>query len=100
MEYLHKNLKVNGYTVLESIRCKEFPKYDSRIFKIADAVIINGEGTMHHDAPLAKWYLDLILKAHHLKKKIFLINMVWQEMTLSKTLKKNSSRVLCFGTRY
>ena len=88
MEYLHKNLKVNGYTVLESIRCKEFPKYDSRIFKIADAVIINGEGTMHHDAPLAKWYLDLILKAHHLKKKIFLINMVWQEMTLSQTLKK------------
>ena len=88
MEYLHHDLKKNGYTVLESVRCAEFPDYDSRILKVADAVIINGEGTMHHDAPLAKWYLDLILKAHCLKKKIFLINTVWQEMTLSKTLKK------------
>jgi len=43
---------------------------------------------MHHDRPLAKWYLDLISKAYFLKKKIFLINTVWQEMTLSKTLKK------------
>ena len=88
MRYLHRDLKKNGYTVLESVKCAEFPEYDSRILKVADAVIINGEGTMHHDAPLAKWYLDLISKAYFLKKKIFLINTVWQEMTLSKTLKK------------
>jgi len=88
MEYLLRDLKVNGYTVLQSVKCKEFPDYDPRVLKVADAVIINGEGTMHHDAPLAKWYLDLISKAYYLKKKIFLINMVWQEMTLSRKLKK------------
>ena len=88
MRYLHSDLKKNGYTILESVKCQEFPEYDPRILKIADAVIINGEGTMHHDAPLAKWYLDLISKAYSLKKKIFLINTVWQEMTLSKALKK------------
>ena len=72
MEYLHQEIKTHGL-LLESVKCAEFPEYDSRILKVADAVIINGEGTMHHDAPLAKWYLDLISKAYFLKKKIFLI---------------------------
>jgi len=87
MKYLHRNIKKN-YTLLESVKCKEFPEYNPKNLKNADVVIINGEGTMHHDAPLAQWYLDLILKAHYLKKKIFLINTVWQAMTLSTALRK------------
>ena len=87
MEYLHQEIKTHGL-LLESVKSKEFPEYCDKKFKIADTIIINGEGTMHHDAPLAKWYLDLISKAYSFNKKIFLINTVWQEMTLTDMLKK------------
>ena len=87
MHYLHQQINKN-HTLLESVKCQEPPIYNPDNLVNADAVIINGEGTMHHDAPLARWYLDLILKVASLKKKIFLINTVWQEMTLSSHLIK------------
>ena len=88
MDYLHNDLKENGYVILESVKNGEFPQYSEKNFKDAEAIVINGEGTMHHDRPLAKWYLELISKAYSLEKKIFLINTVWQQLTLSKELKK------------
>tara|TARA_R100000687_G_C6415131_1_gene148276 strand:- start:91 stop:1011 length:921 start_codon:yes stop_codon:yes gene_type:complete len=88
MDYLHNDLKENGHIILESVKNGEFPQYSEKNFKDAEAIVINGEGTMHHDRPLAKWYLELISKAYSLEKKIFLINTVWQQMTLSKELKK------------
>lgn len=61
-------------------------QYQEKNFNRADAIIINGEGTMHHNAPLACQYLNLILEAEAAKKKIFLINTVWQDMYLSTPL--------------
>lgn len=55
-----------------------------------DALVINGEGTMHDDAKKAKYLINL---AHEIKKikkiKIFLINTVWNNNSdeLTKKLK-------------
>lgn len=46
---------------------------------LSDAVVVNGEGTMHHDRPMA---IDLVAAAEYarsLGKQSFLINSVWQD---------------------
>ena len=86
MHMLHEDLESNGVIVLSSVKSMEHFRYNERNFDRAEAIIINGEGTMHHNAPLACQYLDLILKAASSNKKIFLINTVWQDMFLSDQL--------------
>lgn len=44
-----------------------------------DAVIINGEGTLHHDASFAISLMKDAQLAKHLGKRVYLINCVWQE---------------------
>jgi len=43
-----------------------------------DVVIINGEGTMHHDAAAAKAIMEAALIAADLGRPVALINTVWQ----------------------
>jgi hypothetical protein len=86
MHILHEDLESNGVIILSSVKSMEHFHYNERNFDKARAIIINGEGTMHHNAPLACQYLDLILKAASSNKKIFLINTVWQDMFLSSEL--------------
>jgi polysaccharide pyruvyl transferase WcaK-like protein len=46
--------------------------------KKVDVVIINGEGTMHHDSAGALMLKDAGLFAHKCRKPVFLINSVWE----------------------
>ncbi|MBP1626350.1 MAG: Polysaccharide pyruvyl transferase [Holophagaceae bacterium] len=52
----------------------------------ADIVIINGEGTMHHDQPSAQSLAEAGILAHQMGKPLALINTVWEQNSLVNTL--------------
>ena len=89
MEYLHNDLSSNGHHVLAYVggntdRLPNDPSY----YENADAVIINGEGTMHHDRPLPHSLLNVLRNAKKKGMKTALINTVWQSMTLDTEMKE------------
>jgi polysaccharide pyruvyl transferase WcaK-like protein len=88
MEYLHKNLTDNGHTILNSITGNRdmLPNVEMQ-FMEADMILVNGEGTMHHDAPAAQQLLAILRNAKVLGKKTALINTVWQSMTINDEIK-------------
>lgn len=47
-------------------------------FKDFDVVIVNGEGTMHHNAKAADHLLDQLIEAKHYGCRTLLVNTVWQ----------------------
>jgi hypothetical protein len=48
-------------------------------FDEADVILINGEGTIHHSSPRAQFLLNLILRAKQAKKKVLLVNALFQQ---------------------
>jgi len=46
----------------------------------ADTLVVNGEGTFHHDAPASKRIIEALLQNRGVAKVVFL-NGVWQNMT-------------------
>lgn len=49
-----------------------------RDFAAADVVLINGEGTLHHDRPYALYLLGLGQKALAMGKLVYLVNATWE----------------------
>lgn len=49
-----------------------------REFEAADAVLINGEGTLHHDRPYALYLLGLGQQAVAMGKPVYLVNSTWE----------------------
>src|SRR5690606_39820535 len=45
----------------------------------ADTIIINGEGTIHHDQPYARYLLKTGCELAQQGKAVYLINSTWQE---------------------
>jgi hypothetical protein len=43
-------------------------------------VILNGEGTMHHDQPAALAWLEVLARAQNKGIETWLVNSIWQEM--------------------
>lgn len=88
MEYLHKDVQNCGHQLLASVKGNKDRVEDvQNYFMEADAVIVNGEGTMHHDKPVPHQLLQVIRNAKVLGKKTALINTVWQSMTLDDEMK-------------
>lgn len=56
----------------------ESPEFLSAL-EAAEVVIVNGEGTMHHDAPGAKALARAVAAAHRAGKRTALLNAVWQD---------------------
>jgi hypothetical protein len=52
---------------------------DSLQFNEADTIIINGEGTIHHSSPRAQTLLNLILRAKEARKRVLLVNALFQQ---------------------
>jgi polysaccharide pyruvyl transferase WcaK-like protein len=50
-----------------------------RAMEGADLIVVNGEGTIHHDRPAGEWLLAAGRHAQLLGKKAVLINMTWHE---------------------
>ena len=89
MEYLHKDVQSCGHEILASVKGnKDRVDEVNNHFLQADAVIINGEGTMHHDRPVPHQLLQILRNAKQLGKKTALINTVWQSMTLDDEMKE------------
>jgi len=57
---------------------KREPLIDEAIVERSDIIVINGEGSVHHDQPMAVFLMDFI--ARHRHKKVCLINTLWQHM--------------------
>ena len=47
--------------------------------RTADTIIINGEGTIHHDQPYARYLLKTGNALARLGKSVYLVNSTWQE---------------------
>lgn len=59
--------KVNSYS------------YDEDIFEECDAVLVNGEGTIHHSAPPGNFLMEVLRTAQKKKKRTYLINTIFQQ---------------------
>jgi polysaccharide pyruvyl transferase WcaK-like protein len=88
MEYLHKDLRKCGHEIITSVMGNKDVLTDAFPYiEQADAVIVNGEGTMHHDRPVPHQLLNTIRNAKKMGKKTALVNTVWQSMTLDDEMK-------------
>lgn len=87
MEYLHKDLIKHGHEILASVRGNGDQVQVDESFMEADLVIVNGEGTMHHDRPVPHQLLQILRNAKVMGKKTALINTVWQSMTIDDEMK-------------
>lgn len=86
MRVLLTHADMSGLDVIETVYgntwllSKSYPIFDHASLSQADVIILNGEGTMHDDARLAKYYLDCIFK-YKGTRKFALINSLWQRMS-------------------
>lgn len=89
MQYIHHDIRKGGHILTESVfgNCQDI-NYNQSNFDDADLVIVNGEGTMHHDKKTALDLIDMLSYAQREGKKTMLINTVWQEMTPSPSVVK------------
>lgn len=80
MDNIHSALTDYGHvcagTLGLGLGVKELRK--KKAFSKADFVVINGEGSLHHDSVNAQQILDILLFIKN-SKKVFLINATWQE---------------------
>jgi|LWDU01.1.fsa_nt_gi polysaccharide pyruvyl transferase WcaK-like protein len=74
MRYLYHDLSDCGHDIVNTL-------------EEADLVVVNGEGTMHHNERTAQDLLSVLLLAHRSGKKTALVNSVWQRMTITKSIK-------------
>jgi polysaccharide pyruvyl transferase WcaK-like protein len=63
-----------------TMMCDNRNEIDLSIIQEFDRVILNGEGTLHHNAPWAKKFLGYLREAQRLGKETHIVNTVWQEM--------------------
>ena len=86
MEYLIKQV-TSRHELLASVKGNiDILTYPTWAEEEAELIIINGEGTMHHDRPLARQYLEILRQAKRQGKRTALVNTVWQSMTLDDEL--------------
>jgi hypothetical protein len=83
---LHAELDAAGIEVVESVYgntwklTRSLPTWREESMAASDLIVINGEGTMHDDAPLAVFYLETIA-ARRGARKVALVNSLWQRMS-------------------
>ena len=70
MQYLYDDIHACGHKLSDS-------------FSQSDAIVVNGEGTMHHRQNRAVIILDVMGRALRMNKKVALINTVFQDMRLT-----------------
>lgn len=58
-------------------------EFDERAFAEADAVMINGEGTIHHSGHRARYLMAMIEEAKRRGKRVMLVNALFQQYDCS-----------------
>jgi hypothetical protein len=83
---LHAELAAAGIEIVESVYgntwrlTRSLPIWREESMAASDLIVINGEGTMHDDAPLAVFYLETIVAGRG-ARKVALVNSLWQRMS-------------------
>lgn len=77
MNYLYRDAAAAGFD-FHPLRTGELP--DAARLEAAAAVLVNGEGTMHHNSKTAQMYMAVLETAQRAGKKTALVNTVWQAM--------------------
>lgn len=55
-------------------------EYDQARFADCDAVVVNGEGSIHHGNKKARFLMDVLRKAQGIGKRTYLVNATYQDM--------------------
>lgn len=80
MRHLLRGLNEHNIKILGILPIgQKINEANSIAFTTADFVIINGEGTIHHDASYAQYLLECGINAKKNGQKVFLINSTWQD---------------------
>lgn len=101
VDYITKDLLSAGYKVLSYVSSQSVARgledvQIASLIDMADLVVINGEGTLHHDAPAAKNLLNVVRIANRKGKQVAVINALWQEMTLDEeTIEALKNSYIC-----
>lgn len=73
---------LNEHEIIKHHKCHEF-NYDEEAMRNCEAVVINGEGSIHHNNKKAQFLMDILSQAIKDKKYTYLINTTYQEMPKS-----------------
>ncbi len=82
MSYLRQTLEHEGHEIVASARrmTLDDPNFKEFCTGHFDAVVLNGEGSLHHDRPGAILLTDAISILLDKGKKVYVVNALWQEM--------------------
>jgi hypothetical protein len=72
--------RVSGAKIIGRHKVGEF-EVDAASFAAADAIVINGEGTIHHSTKRAQHLIASILEAKRQGKRVLLVNALFQQYT-------------------
>lgn len=88
MRHLFRGLKEHDIKILGTLPIgNKINETNFTAFTTANFIIINGEGTMHHDASYAQYLLECGINAKKNGQKVFLINSTWQDNSKEMLLK-------------
>lgn len=82
MQNLIRGLSERGTRVIGTLGWSRILEKNPRLASMAnkaDAIIINGEGTIHHDQPYARYLLETGSALAQQGKAVYLVNSTWQE---------------------
>jgi hypothetical protein len=77
--------RVPGVEIIARHKVGEF-EIDPVAFEAAEAVLINGEGTIHHSTRRAQHLMGVILEAKRQGKRVLLVNALFQQYSGAKDL--------------
>ena len=85
MSTIQTNMIERGFQSLGSVNnANELAAFSLRGL-VPVVVILNGEGTMHHDSKRAIWLLETASRLSELGSRCFLINSIWQQNSEAMT---------------
>ncbi len=88
---------MTGITIADSISFRATGTFRSVLEKHSgvDMILINGEGTMHHDRPAALSLLQVARVAKQMGLRVVLFNTVWEENQLLNQYLSSFDRIFC-----
>ena len=86
-KYIHASVARAGWDLVRETNTRQI---EQDIISQSDAVLVNGEGTIHDNKPRARHLLEILKFAQSLGKKTYLCNASWHNMNCDydKTLKQ------------
>lgn len=83
MSYLRETLEDEGHEIVASARrmAPEDPLLTEFLSCDCDAIVLNGEGSLHHNRSGAEMLIGAVEMAKGRGKRVFIVNALWQDMS-------------------